>query len=185
MTRGHKPGNGPKRNTSRRLRQLRTLGLLLAVGALAFFWQPLQQRLQGPAALRTVAAPEQALPLQALPADAAAVAVRKGLVYTLATDRLRAIRPDGSVQWEKTLPEPGVQLYPSFDGVLVRTGEAIFCGTTLWARRPAGSLFPANSPVCRKASAGCSLKTGKAAGTPGPMSPERFSGPRKSPDPIS
>lgn len=122
MTRGHKPGNGPKRNTSRRLRQLRTLGLLLAVGALAFFWQPLQQRLQGPAALRTVAAPEQALPLQALPADAAAVAVRKGLVYTLATDRLRAIRPDGSVQWEKTLPEPGVQLYPSFDGVLVRTG---------------------------------------------------------------
>ncbi len=105
------------------MRQLRTLGLLLIFGALAVFWQPLLQRFQGPAAVRTAAAPEQALSLRALPADAGAVAVRKGLVYTLAGQTLRAIRPDGTAQWEKTLSKPGLQLYPSFDGVLVRTGE--------------------------------------------------------------
>lgn len=125
MTERNRKRQPKKKRSSRLLRRFRTLLLLAGIGLAVFYWQPLMQLLPGreqpaaPAAKAAMAPAASAV----WPTDPAFVAVRRDTAYLLSGPVLRALKPDGTPLWEKTLPEPGTALYPSFDGVFVQVGD--------------------------------------------------------------
>lgn len=107
--------NKRRPTSSRRLRQLRLLILIGMVAGAAFYWKPLVSIVQAWLPVKSV--PAAGL---VLPAQEGAVTSRKGTVYTVTGQALKALKPDGTVIWERNMPHAGTAVLPSYDGVFVK-----------------------------------------------------------------
>lgn len=103
-----------KRRSSKKLRQFRLLILICLIVGGFYYWRPLTAAVQG-----WLPAKESQVAATALPAEDTAIAVRKGTVYTVAGRSLKALKPDGSVLWERSLSQAAGTVMPSYDGVFV------------------------------------------------------------------
>lgn len=107
-----------KRRSSRGWRKFRLLLLILLAAGAVYYWKPLTAAFQ--ARMPVAGTPAAAL---TLPQEETAVTARKGTVYTVNGLSLKALKPAGSLLWERSLPAPGVAVMPSYDGVFVKSQD--------------------------------------------------------------